>query len=206
MFINFGTKATNLQNGQIINVDCPSCEKVTTMKYSVFGKYGYAFWIPFFPIKKITVAECNSCYKTFDYPDLYESIRTKIQRETEKNPVRYPVWMLSGVFILFALMGYGIYDSKMTDLNNEVYIKNPKAGDVYYLKASNGHFTTLRIDKVSKTEVYITNNDFEIDLESDIFTIDESKNYNKFKDTINVLNLQESLNNETIIKIIRNHE
>ena len=158
MFINFGTKATNLQNGQIINVDCPSCEKVTTMKYSVFGKYGYAFWIPFFPIKKITVAECNSCYKTFDYPDLYESIRKKIQRETEKNPVRYPVWMLSGVFILFALMGYGIYDSKMTDLNNEVYIKNPKAGDVYYLKASNAvSYTHLDVYK-RQTYFFVHNN------------------------------------------------
>ena len=48
MFINFGTKATNLQNGQIINVDCPSCEKVTTMKYSVFGKYGLHFGYLFF--------------------------------------------------------------------------------------------------------------------------------------------------------------
>ena len=201
--IVYGTKATNLHNGKIINVDCPSCEKITTMKYSVFGKYGHAYWIPFFPMKKITVAECNTCYKTFEYPDLYESIRIKIQRENEKKPIRFPVWMFSGVFILFGIMGFGIYSSKMTDINNLEYIKNPKVGDVYYVKITDGHFTTMRIDKVSRTEVYLTNNDYEIDLKSDIYTIDEAKNYTKFRDTINILNLQESLNNETIIEVIR---
>jgi hypothetical protein len=203
MIIIFGTKASIIGNGQIDNVDCPHCGKVTKMRYSIYGKYFHLFHIPFVPMKRITIAECNFCAKTYDYIDLYESIRLKVKAENEKCKVRYPIKMYSGIIILTCLFGYGYYDSKMTDINNLKYIKNPKVGDIYYVKISDERFSTLRIDKVTRTEMIITNNNFEIDLEKDIYTIDDSKNYTNSKDTINILNLQEFLNNETIIKIIR---
>ena len=202
--IFYGTRASNLRNGQIINADCPNCETNTSMKYSVYGKYGHVYWIPFFPMSKITVAECNSCHKTYEYNELTDSIKTKFQRIKEQNPVRYPVWMFSGIFIILGLIGFGFYDSQKTDLNNADYIKNPKAGDVYYIKIPNGHFTTLKVDKTSRTEIYLTYNDYEIDLESDINSIDEAKNYTKSKDTLGVLQIQELFKNEKIIEVKRN--
>ena len=202
--IFYGTRATNIRNGQIINADCPHCEKNTSMNYSVFGKYGHVYWIPFFPMEKITIAECNSCKKTFEYKDLPESIKTKFQRIKEKTPVRFPIWMFSGCFIILGLIGFGFYDSQKTDMNNAEYIKSPKTGDVYYIKISEKHYTTARVDKVSRTEVYLTNNDYEIDLESDISSIDEAKNYTDSKDTVSVLQIQDTFKNETIIEVKRN--
>jgi hypothetical protein len=202
--IFYGTRASNISNGQIINVECPHCQANTSMIYSVFGKYTHIYWIPLFPVSKITIAECNSCKKTFEYKELPETIKTKFVREKEKSPVSFPVWMFSGCFIILALVGYGFYDSYQTDINEADYIKNPKVGDVYYYKLENGHFTTLRVDKTNRTEVYITINDYEIDLESDINSIDVAKNYTTSKDTVQFLQLQDYYKNEEIISIIRN--
>lgn len=206
MFINYGTKATNLRNGQIINTDCPNCEKVTTMKYSIFGKYGHFYWIPFFPMKKITVAECNLCYKTFEYVDLYESIRIKIQREIEKNPVRFPIWMFSGIFIIIGLICFGVYKSNANKTKYLDYIKNPKKGDVYYLQVSEENYSTIKVFDLTRTEVFLTHNDFEINKLSQLNTIDEDKNYNRYKDTVDILNLKNYLTDENLIEVIRNHE
>jgi C4-type Zn-finger protein len=68
--IIFGTKASNIRNGQIINVDCPNCKSITTMKYSVFARYFHLYLIPIFPSKKLFVTECNSCQHTFGYVDV----------------------------------------------------------------------------------------------------------------------------------------
>jgi hypothetical protein len=155
-------------------------------------------------VGKVTLAECNSCKKTFEYKDLPESIKTKFERIKEQNPVRYPVWMFSGVFIILALVGYGFYDSHKTDVNNAEYIKDPKVGDVYYMKVPNKHFTTARVDKVTRTEVYVTNNDYEIDLESDIDKLNEAKNYTTSKDTVDMMILQGLFNDKTIIEVKRN--
>ncbi|MGL2964288.1 zinc-ribbon domain-containing protein [Flavobacterium sp. RSB2_4_14] len=203
MIIIFGTKARCIRNGQIDHVDCPNCGKVTRMSYSIYGKYFHLFHIPFVPIKKIKIAECNNCNKTFDYIDLYESIRIKIHKEKEKRPLRYPFTMYSGIIILICFFAYGFYDSKMTESDTLKFIKKPQVGDMYYVKISDGQFSTFRIDSITRTELYVTNNDFQIDLDYDIDTIDENKNYTNSKDTLSILDLQEFLNNETIIKVIR---
>jgi len=48
--IFFGTRASNINNGKIINADCPNCEVNSTMVYNVFEKYAHVYWIPFFPM------------------------------------------------------------------------------------------------------------------------------------------------------------
>ncbi len=202
--IVFGTRASNIRNGQIINVDCPNCQSNTTMKYSVFAKYAHVYWIPFFPTSKMTVAECNSCKKTFEYIELVDSIKKKFERIKESNPVRYPVWMFSGLFVIAGIMGFGYYESKESEANTADYVKNPKVGDVYSFKLDNGHYTTARIDKVARTEVYVTFSDYEIDLESDIDRVDEPQNYTTQKDTFDLIAMQRLYNEKTIIEITRN--
>lgn len=202
--IFYGSRASNIRNGQIINADCPHCEKNTSMIYSVFGKYAHIYWIPLFPMSKLTFAECNSCKHTFEYKDLPEAIKTKFKRIKEQSPVRYPVWMFSGLFIISGLICFGFYESYKTDLETADYVKNPKVGDVYYMKLTNNHYTTSRVDKVTRTEVYVTNNDYEIDLESGMDELNEAKNYTKLKDTVEVLGIQELYKQKVITEIVRN--
>lgn len=199
----YGTKATNLKDGQLINVDCPSCETNATFKYSVFGKYAHVYWIPFFPISKITVAECNSCKKTYEFKELSEGIKTKFQREKEKSPVKFPIWMFSGLFVIAALVGFGVYTSNETEKNEAEFVKNPKVGDVYCIKVSDAHFTTARVDKIDKDSVYLTDNDYETDKTTGVDDIDVSKNYTTVKEVLTKKEIQEAYKKEKIFAINR---
>jgi len=104
----------------------------------------------FFPIAKITIAECNSCNKTFEFKTLPENIKAKFQREKELRPVRYPIWIFSGLIAIPFLIVIAVFVARNTKDNEDIYIKNPLPRDVYHLKLDNGHFTTIRVDKVKK--------------------------------------------------------
>ncbi|WP_395044997.1 hypothetical protein [Flavobacterium sp.] len=201
--IFYGTKASNLLNGQLINVDCPECKTNTSMTYSVFGKYAYIYWIPIFPMSKVTVAECNHCKKTYEYKDLSEQIKTKLDREKEKSGLKTPIWMFSGLFVIAALVAIAFYVSGQTKDKEQTYIKNPKAGDVYSIKADDGNFTTMRVDKVTKDSIYFTYNDYLTDQSTGISKIDVDKNYTIEKDVTTQKNLQELYKKETIYSIDR---
>lgn len=178
MLFYYGTKATNLKNGQIINVDCPNCNTNVSMIYSVYGKYAHLYLIPFFPVKKLTFTECNSCKKTFEQAELSSSIQQKLEREKEKNAVKTPIWMFSGLFIIAIITAMGFYSSHQTDVDSENFIKSPKVGDVYLLNSTDGFYTTMKIDQISKDSLNVFLNDMEIDSKSEMYKIDVDTNYN----------------------------
>ncbi|RZJ50936.1 MAG: zinc-ribbon domain-containing protein [Flavobacterium sp.] len=177
MLFYYGTKATNLKNGQITNVDCPNCETNVSMIYSVYGKYAHLYLIPFFPVKKLTFTECYSCKKTFEQADLSSSIQQKLEREKEKNGIKTPIWMFSGLFIIAIIAVMGFYSSHQTDVDTENFIKNPKAGDVYYLNSTDGFFTTMKINGISKDSLNVSLNNMEIDKKTEMYKIDVDSNY-----------------------------
>ncbi|MFQ6603053.1 hypothetical protein [Flavobacterium sp. C3NV] len=179
MIFYYGTKATNLKTGQIINVDCPNCNTNVSMIYSVFGKYAHLYLIPLFPIKKLTFAECNSCRKTFEQVELPSQIQQKLQREKEKNRVTTPIWMFSGLFVVAAIVGMAFYSSHQTDLDTANFIKNPKLGDVYFLDSDQGHYTTMKVNQISKDSINVFLNEMEIDQKTSIYEIDIDENYKK---------------------------
>ncbi|MEP6928460.1 MAG: hypothetical protein ABI850_00555 [Flavobacterium sp.] len=203
MLLYYGTKATNLKNGQIINVDCPNCNTNVSMIYSVFGKYGHLYLIPFFPIKKLTFAECNSCKKTFEEAELPSAIQQKLQREKEKNAVKTPIWMFSGLFIIAALIGLGFYSSHQTDVDTGTFIKDPKVGDVYFLNSAEGYYTTMKVNQVLKDSLSVFINDMEIDRKTDVDKIDIDKNY-KNKSNIAKKDMLKLYNEKKIYEVKRN--
>ncbi|RUT72010.1 zinc-ribbon domain-containing protein [Flavobacterium cupreum] len=203
MVFYYGTKATNLRNGQIINVDCPNCNTNVSMIYSVFGKYGHLYLIPFFPIKKLTFAECNSCKKTFEQKELPAPIQQKLEGEKEKNKVKTPIWMFSGLFLIAAIIGLVSYSSHQTDLDTASFIKDPKAGDIYYLDSVEGYYTTLKINQVSKDSLTVFLNDMEIGSKTEMDKIDIDKNYTK-KSNISKKDMLKLYNEKKIYEVKRN--
>jgi|JFJP01.1.fsa_nt_gi zinc-ribbon family len=201
--IFYGTKASNIKNGQVINVDCPHCETNTSMTYSVFGKYAHVYWIPFFPIGKVTVTECNNCKRTFEYSELPQAIQTKIDREKEKEGVKTPIWMFSGLGVVAVLIAIGFVVSGQTEKKEAEYLKAPKAGDVYEMKIDNGHYSTIRVDKVDKDSLYVTFNDFETDKISGLSEIDVEKNYTIFKGSYTKKMIENLYKKDSIIAINR---
>ncbi|OXA87665.1 zinc-ribbon domain-containing protein [Flavobacterium hercynium] len=202
MLFYYGTKASNLKNGQIINVDCPSCATNVSMIYSIYQRYAHLYLIPFFPIKKSTFIECNSCKKTFEKAELPSAIQQKLEREKEKHVVKTPIWMFSGIFIIAIVAAIGVYSSHQTDVDSESYVKSPKVGDVYFLNSTDKFYTTVKIDEILKDSLNVLVNDMEIGRKSEIYKIDVDSNYNK-KETIAKKDILELFKEKKLFEVKR---
>ena len=203
--IIYGSKASNLKNGEIRNVTCPNCETETSMKYSNYRKYGHVYWIPLFPMSKTTLTECNHCKRTFEFFELPQPIQNKILKQNEMHPVKTPLWMFSGLFIVAGLVSFGVYNSSETDKNEAAYIKNPKVGDVYYFKCDTvpTYYSAVRIDRVTKDSLSGTMNDYQTNLTSGMDEMDVPKNYTTEKFGASRKDLEHLHEVDTIYTIIR---
>ena len=175
--IFYGTRAKNIHNGQIKNVKCPNCENETSMTYSIFGKYAHVYWIPFFPIGKVGIIECNSCKRTYEIKELPENIKVKYEREKEKSGIKTPIWFFSGLFIIATLIVVGYFMSKQTSANELTHLEQPKVGDVYEFNTQTGYYSTMKIESIKGDSLYFFINEMETNKKSGISDIDKASNY-----------------------------
>ena len=201
--IFYGTRASNLKNGQITNVDCPNCQTNTSMIYSVFGKYAHIYWIPFFPISKLTVTECTSCKKTYDYKELPQPIQTKIDREKEKDVAKTPIWMFSGLILIGVLVAFGAYSSGETEKKEAEYLKAPKIGDIYRFESTAGYYSTMKVESVLKDSLHVYVNEMEVSKQSGISDIDKPENYKELYG-YSIEEIREMYKDKKIYEIDRN--
>jgi hypothetical protein len=200
--IFYGTRSSNIQNGQLKNIKCPNCENETSMTYSIFGKYAHVYWIPFFPIGKVTVTECNSCKKTFELKELPENIITKFQREQEKNSAKTPIWFFSGLIIIAIIAVAGYFLSQQTKAKELEFIDQPQVGDIYQYKTETSNYSTMKIDSVLKDSIYFFVNEMEITKRSGISEIDKDENYKELYG-FSKSKIKEMYTNEEIYEINR---
>ena len=175
--IFYGTRSKNIHNGQLKNVKCPNCENETSMTYSVFGKYAHVYWIPFFPIGKVGVAECNTCKRTYEIKELPENIKTKYDREKEKSAVKTPIWFFSGLFVIAGLVILGYFMSKQTTANELTYLEQPQVGDVYEFNTDTGYYSTMKLESIKGDSLFFFINEMETNKKSGISDIDKASNY-----------------------------
>jgi hypothetical protein len=205
MLIFFTKKNINIKNGQIKNIDCPNCGSNTNIIYNVFAKYISVLWIPFFPLNRTTtITECSLCKKTYEYLNFLPSdIKKKLQNQNQKYPFHTPLWMYTGVFVVLVFFLYCFYNIKKEEKNTSIYIKNPKVGDVYSIKISDGHFTSARVDKINNDSIYLTDNNYETDQITGIDDINVAKNYTTVKEVLTKKEIQEAYKKEKIFAIHR---
>ncbi|TDP00175.1 zinc ribbon family protein [Flavobacterium sp. 245] len=199
--IFYGTKSKHIKNDRISNVDCQNCNTTVSMNYSVYEKYAHIYWIPFFPVKKLTFAECNSCKKTFEQKDFSAPIKQKIHHSMGR--ISSPLWMYSGIFIIAGFFLFGMYSSVQKEKDTSTFIKDPKVGDVYFLNSTKGFYTSVKISEVSKDSLTIFLNDMEIDNKTNIDKIDIDTNY-KNKSNVSKKEMQKLYDESKIFEIKRN--
>ena len=198
----YGSKASKLKEGQLINVKCPNCTEGQTMRYSIYGKYAYVYWIPLFPIGKTYVLECNHCKRIYNLKELPEQIKQKF--ELEKAGVRFPLWYFSGLILIAIAIALATYLSKKDAENDKLYIQQPMIGDVYSVKASQtGYYTSMKITKVTTDSVYVVFNDYEIDRKSKIYKINKTENYTTEIDGYSKEEIQTLFDQELIYEVDR---
>ncbi|MCI9846545.1 zinc ribbon domain-containing protein [Flavobacterium pectinovorum] len=199
MLFLIGTRDSNIKNGEIFNEKCPKCNEENTLHFSIYRRYTHLTLIPLFPVGKLVFIKCSHCKETFNYEDLSESIQLKLRTEKTGNSI----WMFTGSFILALFLIFTIKNYFDKKDETSILIKTPIVGDVYNLKFSDGYYSNMKIDKVTKDSVYTTHNDFNAYLPYEIDALDKSENYTNRKATYSKKELLELYKKDEIIKIKR---
>ena len=121
----------------------------------------------------------------------------------EKKTIEKPIMILYIVLIIAGLMGFGALYYNYRKSKEKTYISNPKKGDVYSIRLKNGHFSTARVGLIKKDSIYLTHNDYEIDLAEKIDEIDIARNYSINIQATTQKTLVEQFNKDTIYEITR---
>jgi len=172
--IFYGSKGVHLHTEQVSGVKCSHCEQTSSHTVSIYGKYAHIYWIPFFPLGKKGISECNHCKATFEPKEMSESL--KLAHKNVKGNVKTPIWHWSGIGIIAVVIGISGFLSAQHDKDVVTYIDKPKVGDVYEFKP-NEYYSLAKVTSVDQDSVYVISNDYETEKHSDLNTIDKASNY-----------------------------
>src|SRR6186713_661881 len=204
MLFIVGTRSYNLKNGQTGKFLCPKCSEQAALDYSLYKRYAHLTLIPLFPVDKEIYASCSSCSEIIEFSELPEDAKPKIEAIKMSTSSKAPFWMYSGTAILVGLAIFGAYSFLNAGDNSKKYLKNPKPGDVINLKLSNGYYSTIRIDGVTKDSVSGTLNDYDAYLPYETDNIDKPENYTDSKIKYSKWDLARLYDNGEINSIKRN--
>lgn len=199
MMVLIGTRDSNVKNGNISNEKCPKCNQENTLDFSIYRRYTHLTMIPLFPVGKLVFIKCNHCEERFDYEDLSETSQLKLRNEKLDNSL----WMFSGSILLALFLIFTINNYFNKKDETAILIKNPIAGDIYNLKLSNGYYSNMRIDKVTKDSIYTTHNDFDAYMPYEIDDLNKAENYSDRKISYSKKDITKLYQEDEIIKITR---
>ena len=181
MLFILGTKSYTIKNGRIENFACPKCHEKTALDYSIYIRYAYVTLIPLFPVDREIHTACSSCSESMGFNELEKAAQTQIEASTKSKSLKNPLWMYSGLILLICFGIFGIYNFIKTDDNSKVYLKSLKQDDIINLKLSNGYYSTIRIDQVTKDSIVGTSNDYTAYMPYETDEIDKPENYTDSK-------------------------
>ena len=203
--IFFGTNSSTIKTGKLSYVRCPHCENEVTMTYTVLGKYAHLYWIPLVPVGKQFILECNHCKSTYHLKDLDQKTKDKFKQELEKYPAKTPIYHFSAAIIIALIAGFAFYMSNKSADETLDYAKNPKVGDVYHYETPElkGHYSTMKISKITKDSIFVLVNKMEIDSKSNIDKILDENNYTN-QDAYSIAEMKEQTKDlKTFYRITR---
>ncbi len=175
--IIYGTKAVHLNSEQPATAVCPSCETQGSTVFSVFRKHAHIFWIPLFPIGKVTQTTCEHCKATYVVKEVPESFRREM--DVVKSTLKGPIWQFAGLAVIALLVVWGLYASEQDAKEELAYLSAPVSGDVYRYKVGKRSFSTLKVISVTTDSLETYENMYEINKLSKIHEIDKLENYSE---------------------------
>lgn len=168
--IVYGTRSTQLAK-QIVADKCTNCGTQNSIDLHVFQKYAHVFWIPFFPIGKTGVSQCDHCKQVLKEKEMPPGLKQTCQ--DLKAQSKTPIWTFSGLALVAILIAIGVISDQKKTATNAVLITQPHKGDVLEIRNSDKQYTLLRVEDVKGDSVYFRLNNFETDLQSGLSKIKE---------------------------------
>lgn len=118
--IFFGSKASKIGQTDIPGIFCEHCGTQNKTRLTVFGKYAHIYWIPFFPVGKKAVAECQHCMRTTAEEGFSPALREKYESIKSNFKAPFTHWILSiglaAVVLLITVIGFFKEEDPRRDL------------------------------------------------------------------------------------------
>lgn len=173
----YGTKAVHLITSQSNFAVCPSCGLKGSTIISVYSKHFHLFWVPIFPIGKVSVSQCQHCKLALDEDKMPEYLRKECfaLEETHKTPK----WQFIGTFIFAIIIIYFMFFKSQIKNKYDLYLSNPLSGDVYLYYRENGSLSSFKIVKSTNDSLYIKQNIYEANSKSELSQLNNDENYSQ---------------------------
>lgn len=185
---------------RLVELNVILATNIPNISISVFGRYGYLYWIPIFPLTKKGVSQCNNCQSTLEPKEMNDQL--KMACDNAKSNAKTPIWYWSGLIVIAILISIGIQSSIQHDSDVITFIDEPLSGDVVEFK-SGAFYSTFKIMSVTKDSIYVIYNDYETDKISGVHQIDKDENYTSEEYSISKTNYIELFNNKEFLDVNR---
>lgn len=199
--IIYGSKAVHLKSAQSTALACPKCGTTGSLVFSVFRRHAHIFWIPLFPIGKVTVCQCQHCQAVMKSGEMIGDVRK--QARLFANSAKGPIWQFAGLAIIAILIVKGMITSQITAKEEKAYLEVPVKGDVYQYKISSSEYSTMKVMGVTKDSVFLLANDYSVNKSSGFYKISKEENYTNSFFALSKGDLEEMYTDGKIIGVIR---
>lgn len=179
---------------------CSNCGTQNSIDMHVFQKYAHVFWIPFFPIGKTGISQCDHCKQVLKLKEMPSSLATAY--ENLKAQTKTPIWMFAGLFLVAALITLGVINDKKNDEKNAQFVVAPKAGDIFEIKTKDNQYTLFKVKQVKGDSVFVQINNYEVNKVTGLDDLKE-KEFSEDLYGLSKEALKEMLNNGEILNIDR---
>jgi zinc-ribbon family len=161
--IIYGSRSKQLAKEILID-KCQHCGSQNSIDMHVFQKYAHVFWIPFFPVGKTGVSQCDHCKQVLKLNEMPSSLRDSY--DNLKKQAKTPVWMYAGLALIAVIIIVSIINGKEKDAKNAKLILAPQRGDVFEIKTKSNQYTLYKVDEVRGDSVFVLMNNFESNMSS----------------------------------------
>jgi hypothetical protein len=156
--IVYGIKSRQVAKELVVE-KCTECGRLNSTELYIFQKYAHLFWIPFFPVGKTAVSQCDHCKKVMKPKTMSEAVRSTY--DIASKQVKTPLWAFSGIAVLVVLVSIAIVISNKNDEENARLVDTPQSGDVFEIRTADRQYTLALVDHIEKDSVYIRYSDYE---------------------------------------------
>lgn len=156
--IVYGTRGKELAK-ELVSQKCPNCDTQNSVELHVFQQYAHIFWIPFFPIGKKGISQCNNCKQVLQSKQMPPGLADTYDRLRAQE--KTPVWMFSGLALLAVLIVAAAITSKQKDEKNTALIAAPHQGDVFEVKTKANQYTLYKVAEIKGDSAYLQLNNYE---------------------------------------------
>ena len=156
--IVYGTKTKELAKEHLIDKS-PNCGTQNSIDMHVFQKYAHVFWIPFFPVGKTGVSQCDHCKQVLKLKEMPSSLKTAY--DNLKAQTKTPIWTFAGLALIAVLITIIVISDKKKAERNAQLILTPQTGDVFEIKTKDNQYTLYKVNQVIGDTVFVQVNNYE---------------------------------------------